>query len=93
MTFVVIGAAGRVFGDFPGASCHVSDAATEREYLRVDLPRYGESVARCIATLRRDIAGWKILGRTESGPTAIAAESLSLAASEKKPGKASVRGT
>lgn len=83
VAFVVISATGRAFADAPGASCHVSDGATEREYLRVDLPRYGSSIARCIATLQRRKEGWKILGRAESGRMAVSAEYLSLAANEK----------
>ncbi|MBI4290119.1 MAG: TerD family protein [Betaproteobacteria bacterium] len=83
VVFVVISASGRVFGDVPGASCHVSDGWTEREYVRTDLRSYGFSVSRCIATLRRDPDGWKILDHAESGKIAIAAESLSLSANEK----------
>jgi stress response protein SCP2 len=86
LAFVVISAAGHVFADVPGASCHVSDRLTEREYVRVNLPRDGLSMARCIATLQRTLNGWKIFDRAESGAMAITAESLSLSVNEKAAG-------
>ena len=84
LAFVVVSASGRAFEQIPGASCHMSDRVTEREYLRVDLSRHGLSSAQCIATLQRCGEGWRMLGRAQSGQVALAAESLSLSASEKK---------
>jgi len=44
----------------PGASCHVSDRVTEREWIRLDLTALGKHREHCIATLRRSPAGWEI---------------------------------
>jgi stress response protein SCP2 len=84
VAFVVISANGRVFGDVAGASCHVSDGVTEREYLRLDLPRYGVATAMCIATLWRAQEEWLIRDRAQSAELAVSAESLALAANEKR---------
>lgn len=77
LAFVVASASGHVFGNVPGASAHVSDAASEREYVRVDLSMYGFAVARCIATLQRTADGWRLYDRAASGRLAVSAESLS----------------
>lgn len=83
LAFVVRSATGRVFRDVPGASGHLSDAATECVYLRADLQPYGYSIARCMAILRRRPDGWHILDRSEAGSLAVAAESLALGIEDK----------
>ena len=44
----------------PGASCHVSDRVTEREWIRLDLTALGKRREHRVATLRRSPAGWEI---------------------------------
>jgi len=60
LAFVVTSANGRVFSEIPGASCHVSDRVTEREWIRLDLTALGKHREHRIATLRRGPAGWEI---------------------------------
>jgi len=60
LAFVVASANGRVFSEVPGASCHVSDRVTEREWIRLDLTALGKHREHRIATLRRGPAGWEI---------------------------------
>ena len=60
IVFAVAIVNGGTFGEVAGASCHVSDAATEREMLRVELTRLGPVKMHCVATLRRASSGWKI---------------------------------
>ncbi|OGA48914.1 MAG: hypothetical protein A3F74_18545 [Betaproteobacteria bacterium RIFCSPLOWO2_12_FULL_62_58] len=60
LAFVVESANGHVFSEIPGASCHVSDRVTEREWIRLDLTALGKRTEYRIATLRRRPAGWQI---------------------------------
>lgn len=60
LAFVVASANGRVFSEIPGASCHVSDRVTEREWVRLDLTALGKRREHRVATLRRSPAGWEI---------------------------------
>ncbi|OGA70463.1 MAG: hypothetical protein A3G81_13825 [Betaproteobacteria bacterium RIFCSPLOWO2_12_FULL_65_14] len=60
LAFVVTSADGRIFSKVPGASCHVSDRVTEREYLRLDLTALGEQKEHRVAMLRRSPAGWQV---------------------------------
>ncbi|MFZ5557451.1 MAG: TerD family protein [Pseudomonadota bacterium] len=60
LAFVVASANGQVFSEVPGASCHVSDRVTEREWIRLDLTALGKHKEHRVATLRRSPAGWEI---------------------------------
>jgi len=60
LAFVVASANGHVFSEVPGASCHVSDRVTEREWIRLDLTALGKHKEHRVATLRRSPAGWQI---------------------------------
>jgi stress response protein SCP2 len=60
LAFVVASADGRIFSKVPGASCHVSDRVTEREWLRLDLTALEEQKEYRVAMLRRNHAGWQI---------------------------------
>jgi stress response protein SCP2 len=60
LVFVVASANGRGFGEVPGASCHVSDCITEREWIRLDLTTLGPCLAHSVATVRRSPTGWRI---------------------------------
>jgi hypothetical protein len=44
----------------PGASCHVSERVTEREWIRLDLTALGKHREHWVATLCRSPAGWQI---------------------------------
>jgi stress response protein SCP2 len=60
LAFVVASANGHVFSEVPGASCHVSDRVTEREWIRLDLTALGKHREHRVATLRRSPVGWQI---------------------------------
>lgn len=67
IAFVVASATARAFGGIRGASCHISDRATEREWVRLELTALGQRTAHCVATLRRGPAGWKISSDAQTG--------------------------
>jgi stress response protein SCP2 len=60
ITFAVASVDDRAFGEVRGAFCHVSDAATEREVLQIELTSLGGQTAHCVATLHRRPSGWEI---------------------------------
>ena len=60
VAFAAVSANGRPFGTVPGAACHVSDASTEMEILRVDLTALGSQTEHCAAAIRRSHSGWTL---------------------------------
>lgn len=61
IAFAVASVDGRPFSEVPGASCHVSDAATERELIRIELTHLDRHTAHCVATLQRGPGGaWRV---------------------------------
>ena len=83
ITFVVASATGRAFSGIRGASCHISDRASEREWVRLDLTTLGRRTAHCVATLHRGPSGWRLCSDAQSvrGGFLSDPELLSLAAS------------
>ncbi|OGA44801.1 MAG: hypothetical protein A3F74_06105 [Betaproteobacteria bacterium RIFCSPLOWO2_12_FULL_62_58] len=67
IAFVAASATGRAFSGICGASCHISDRVTEREWVRIELTTLGRHTAHCIAALRRGPAGWKISSDAQTG--------------------------
>lgn len=60
LTFVVASPAGLPLAEVRGASCHLSDHASEQELLRVEFAGLQPATAYRIATLTRSAAGWRI---------------------------------
>lgn len=60
LVFVVSSPNGRVFGDIPGARCHVSDRVTERAWVLLELTALANQQEYSVATLHRGPAGWEI---------------------------------
>ena len=61
VSFIVVSANGRAFGEVPGASCHVSDRITEHEWMRVELTTaFGPHRACRVATVHRGSDGWRM---------------------------------
>jgi stress response protein SCP2 len=60
IAFVAASATGSAFSEIPGASCHVSDRITEREWIRLELSTLGRHTAHCVAIVHRSPTGWKI---------------------------------
>jgi len=60
LTFVVACADGRTFDEVPGAVCHVTDHASEHEWLRLDLTALRGQRSHTVATLQRAGDGWSL---------------------------------
>jgi stress response protein SCP2 len=58
--FAVVSVDGRALNTVPGAFCHISDAATERELIRLDLRRIATDSVHGIAWAQRTERGWKL---------------------------------
>lgn len=65
LAFLVSSRNGQLFGEVPGATCHLSDRVSEQEWLRLDLTALGNRKEHRIATLRRGPAGWRLLRGTK----------------------------
>jgi tellurium resistance protein TerZ len=79
LAFIVASATGRTFGEVPGAHSHVSDHATEHQWVKVDLTALGDRTVHCVAALRRDGTGWQISDDGDGVPGARLPELLKLA--------------
>ena len=63
LTFSVVSNGGEWFCNIPGASCHISDCATEEPLLRLGLGAFGAVTGHTIATLQRSPRGWTLEAR------------------------------
>ncbi len=80
IAFAVVSASGAPFREIRGACCHVSDRASEREWVRCDLTLLGQQKACCVAVLRRESDGWKLAADPHPGGILAEPALLSLAA-------------
>lgn len=83
IAFIVASVAGRPFSEVRGASCHISDHATDHEWIRLQLTDLGQHTALCVATLQRDPAGWRLSRDAQAVNAALMAELLLLIGSGK----------
>lgn len=60
LDFVVACADGRTFDEVPGAICHMTDHASEHEWLRLDLTALRGQRSHTVATLRRADGSWSL---------------------------------
>jgi tellurium resistance protein TerZ len=60
LAFVVATIGGRTFSEVPNAVCHLSERATEREWVRTELGGLGALHSYCFATLYRSASGWSV---------------------------------
>ena len=60
LTFLVANTSGKPWREIEGAACHVSDHATDREWVRLDLTALDARSAHGVATLTRGRDGWSI---------------------------------
>jgi stress response protein SCP2 len=60
LDFVVVCADGRAFHEVPGAICHVTDPASECEWLRLDLTALRARRSQTVATLHRVDGAWSL---------------------------------
>jgi len=78
LAFVVASVTGHAFNAVRGACCHVSDRATEREWVRMELTALDGDTQHGIATLRRHSTGWEISAGAQFAHNKVMAEVLSL---------------
>lgn len=86
LTFVVVSTGDRGFSEVRGASCHVSDHATEREWIRLDLTTLDARTAHCVATFCRGPTGWSMSTDAHTACGSLLADLLLLVASGKSGG-------
>jgi stress response protein SCP2 len=79
VAFVVASAGGRTFGSIRGACCHVSDRASERAWMRVDLTTLERHTVHAVAALARSSAGWRFAPPQDFVGSELLAELLALA--------------
>jgi tellurium resistance protein TerD len=60
VAFVVHSASQRPFSEVNGASCHISDHATEYKWVNVELTELRGQTSHFVALLKRGAAGWEI---------------------------------
>lgn len=84
LTFVVIITEGRGFSEVRGASCHVSDYATERECVRLDLTTLDARMVHCVATFYRGPTYWRMSMDAHATHGSFLADLLLLVASGKR---------
>jgi len=60
VAFIVHNASARTFGEIRGASCHISDHATEYKWVDVNLTELRDQTSHFVAVLTRDATGWDI---------------------------------
>lgn len=86
LALVVANASGQPFDEIRGASCHVSDHATEHKWIDMNLASLGKQSAHCIAVLHRGPAGWEISRNGQFLEESQLAALLSIVKSEKSRG-------
>jgi stress response protein SCP2 len=59
--FGVVSVDGRELSRVPGASCHLSDRADERELIRIELSGVARDSAHTVAIAQRSGADWKLI--------------------------------
>lgn len=60
LAFLVASASGHAFHEVRGAVCHVSDHASEHEWLRLELTGLQGKRSHTVATLQRGAASWSL---------------------------------
>lgn len=83
LAFVAASATGQAFSEVRGASCHVSDRITEREWVRLELTALERHTVHCVATLHRSPKGWKMSTGARLLNADLMAELLSLVSNRK----------
>jgi len=83
VAFVVHSASERPFGGIRGASCHVSDHATEYKWIDVQLTELHDQTSHFVALLTRDATGWGISAEEHAIPGDRLANLIALAKAKK----------
>lgn len=80
LVFIVASATGNPIREARGASCHISDHATEYQWVDMALTTLDTQTTYCVATLSRRQTGWEIAPTAQGISGEIEAQSLALAA-------------
>ena len=80
LLFIVASATGNPIRKVRGASCHISDHATEYQWVNIELKTLDTQTTYCVATLSRSLTGWEISSTAQSINRELEAKSSALAA-------------
>jgi tellurium resistance protein TerZ len=80
LLFIVASATGKPIHKVRGAACHISDHATEYQWVNMDLTTLDTQTTCCVATLSRSLTGWEISPTAQNISREIKAKSSALAA-------------
>ena len=80
LLFIVASATGNPIGKVRGASCHISDHATEYQWVNMELTTLDMQTTCCVATLSRSLTGWEISSTAQGINRELKAKSSALAA-------------
>ena len=78
LLFIVASATGHPIRKVRGASCHISDHATEYQWVNIKLTTLDTQTTYCVATLSRSLTGWKISSTAQSMNRELVAKSSAL---------------
>jgi len=80
LVFIVASATGNPIREARGASCHISDHATEYQWVNMELTTLDTQTTYCVATLSRSPTGWEIASTAQDINREHEAQSAALAA-------------
>jgi stress response protein SCP2 len=80
LLFIVASATGHPIREARGASCHISDHATEYQWVNMALTTLDTQTTYCVATLSRSPTGWEIAATAQNLNPEHEASSAALAA-------------
>lgn len=84
VAFIVSSASGGAFSEIRGASCHVSDHATEHRWIDLALTDLGPKTSHCVAALHRGPAGWELTSGAQVANEDCLAHLVSIAGSARQ---------
>ncbi len=79
LLFIVASATGFPIRKVRGAACHISDHATEYQWVNIALTTLDKQTTYCVATLSRSLTGWKISSTAQSINRELEVKSSALA--------------
>ncbi|MDP1536838.1 MAG: TerD family protein [Burkholderiales bacterium] len=79
LLFIVASATGSPIRKVRGASCHISDHATEYQWVNIELTTLDTQTTYCVATLSRSPSGWEMSSTAQSMNRELVAKSSALA--------------
>ncbi|MBX3649930.1 MAG: TerD family protein [Burkholderiales bacterium] len=80
LVFIVASVTGKPIREVRGASCHISDHATEYQWVNMELTTLDTQTTCCVATLSRSLTGWEISPTAQDINRENQAQSAALAA-------------